>query len=83
MNVDELAQTASVLKRHNSRYFGKQRIVTTNPHVQPRLKHIRCRTIMVPPLTSCPAKRFTPSLFLTDYPFLDFPTTFLCAIQTS
>ena len=38
LNVDKFAQTATVLKLHGSRYLGKQRIVTADPYVQPRLE---------------------------------------------
>ena len=36
--MHEFAQAASVLKFYNSRYFGKERIVAADAHVQTRLE---------------------------------------------
>jgi hypothetical protein len=44
MNVYEFAQAASILKFHNPRYLGEQRIVASNPHIQTRFE-------LGPPLT--------------------------------
>src|SRR4051795_7293655 len=42
----------------------------------------RCRTMMLPPGTSCPPKTFTPSrCALESRPFLELPKPFLCAIR--
>jgi hypothetical protein len=38
LNVNKFSQTPSVLKCHNSRYFGKQRIVAAYPHVMSGFK---------------------------------------------
>src|SRR5213082_657796 len=44
----------------------------------------RCRTSIVPAFTSCPPKRFTPSLCPWESrPFVDEPPPFLCAITQS
>src|SRR6267154_82031 len=41
----------------------------------------RCRTMMVPPCTSCPPNAFTPRrCALESRPFLELPNPFLCAI---
>ena len=36
--MHELAKTAPILEFYNSRYFGKQRVVAADAHVQSRLK---------------------------------------------
>src|SRR4051795_1869319 len=42
----------------------------------------RCRTMMLPPGTSCPPNTFTPSrCALESRPFLELPKPFLCAIR--
>jgi hypothetical protein len=38
LNMNEFAQATSILKFDDSRYFGKQRIVTANSHVCTRLE---------------------------------------------
>jgi len=44
----------------------------------------RCRMMMEPPVTSSPAKAFTPSLCaLESRPFVELPPPFLCAIAES
>src|SRR4051794_10803343 len=44
----------------------------------------RCRTMIEPPLTSCPPKTFTPSrCAFESRPFLELPRPFLCAIDSS
>src|SRR6516164_8358783 len=44
----------------------------------------RCRTMIVPAFTSCPPKRFTPSLCPCESrPFVDEPPPFLCAMTNS
>src|SRR5205823_9678130 len=53
------------------------------PTLSPGLNFVpRCLTRMVPPVTTCPAKRFTTSLLdWLSRPFLELPTPFLLAIS--
>src|SRR5437868_6566593 len=53
------------------------------PTLRPGFKRVpRCRTMMLPPGTSCPPKPFTPSrCALESRPFLELPSPFLCAIR--
>src|SRR3990172_4268733 len=54
-----------------------------SPTFGPGLKRVpRWRTRIEPPVTNCPAKRFTPSIWgLESRPFLELPTPFLCAMR--
>jgi len=51
MHMYEFAEAASILKFHDSRDLGKQRIVTTDAHIKPGLKpgsalpHKDCSTV--------------------------------------
>ena len=36
--MDEFAKAGSILEFHDSRYFGKQRVILANPHVQARFE---------------------------------------------
>src|SRR5713226_1933891 len=55
---------------------------TPRPTLAPGLKRVpRCRTRMLPAVTNCPPKRFTPSIWgLESRPFLELPTPFLWAM---
>src|ERR1017187_6852535 len=54
-----------------------------NPTFSPGLIGVpRCRTMIDPPGTSCPPKRFTPRrCALESRPFLELPKPFLCAME--
>src|SRR5712664_3946761 len=55
---------------------------TPKPTFAPGLKRVpRWRTRMLPAVTNCPPKRFTPSIWgLESRPLRELPTPFLCAI---
>src|ERR1035437_2736716 len=84
------ASTATNLpRRPRSANFTRPSILANSvsslprPTLSPGLMRVpRCRAMMVPPLTTCPPKAFTPSrCALESRPFLELPKPFLCAIR--
>src|SRR5579863_7686191 len=62
--------------------FAKSVSSLPRPTLRPGFSFVpRCRTMIEPPVTVCPAKIFTPSrCALESRPFFELPSPFLCAI---
>jgi len=79
----KLPHRSLVEKLDPPRNLGEKRIVLARPTFSPGFTRVpRCRTMIVPPGTSCPPKALNPSrCAFESRPFREVPCPFLCAIN--